>query len=165
MTQHTPLNRAEPHVPPHHDAVEGAPAKDPVCDMTVKLTTSHRSLHDGNEVLFCSARCKEKFAANPALYLEPAPPALAPANIASRTPNDPRDVMGDVEYTCPMHPEIVRGAPGSCPICGMALESRVPALDGGPDPELRDMTRRFWSAAALTLPLLAIVMGEMGGGT
>ena len=70
---------------------------------------------------------------------------------------------GTVEYTCPMHPEIVRDAPGSCPICGMALEPRMPTLEAGPDPELVDMTRRFWVAAALTLPLLVITMGEMIG--
>ncbi len=70
---------------------------------------------------------------------------------------------GTVEYTCPMHPEIVRDAPGSCPICGMALEPKMPTLEAGPDPELVDMTRRFWIAAALTLPLLVITMGEMVG--
>ncbi len=83
---------------------------------------------------------------------EPAPGGPVPAGAAGR-----------VEYTCPMHPEIVRDAPGSCPICGMALEPRVPALDAGPDPELRDMTRRFWIAAAFTIPLFVIAMGEMLG--
>jgi Cu+-exporting ATPase len=67
------------------------------------------------------------------------------------------------EYTCPMHPEIVRDAPGSCPICGMALEPRVPTLAAGPDPELVDMTRRFWISAGFTVPLLVLVMGEMVG--
>jgi P-type Cu+ transporter len=67
------------------------------------------------------------------------------------------------EYTCPMHPEIVRDAPGTCPICGMALEPKMPTLDAGPDPELVDMTRRFWIAAAFTIPLFAIAMGEMVG--
>src|SRR5687768_10754441 len=70
---------------------------------------------------------------------------------------------GSTQYTCPMHPEIVRDAPGSCPICGMALEPRVPTLDAGPDPELVDMTRRFWVAAVLALPLLVVTMGEMFG--
>jgi Cu+-exporting ATPase len=67
------------------------------------------------------------------------------------------------EYTCPMHPEIVRDAPGSCPICGMALEPRMPTLETGPDPELVDMTRRFWIAALFTVPLFVIAMGEMVG--
>lgn len=70
---------------------------------------------------------------------------------------------GTVEYTCPMHPEIVRDAPGSCPICGMALEPRIPTLDAGPDPELVSMTRRFWISAALALPLFVLAMSEMAG--
>jgi P-type Cu+ transporter len=70
---------------------------------------------------------------------------------------------GATQYTCPMHPEVVRDAPGSCPICGMALEPKMPTLDAGPDPELVDMTRRFWIAAAFTLPLLFVAMGEMIG--
>ena len=65
------------------------------------------------------------------------------------------------EWTCPMHPQIVRAAPGSCPICGMALEPRTVGAVEGPDPELVDMTRRFWIGLALTLPLLALVMGDM----
>jgi Cu+-exporting ATPase len=68
-----------------------------------------------------------------------------------------------VDYTCPMHPEIVRDAPGSCPICGMALEPRLPTIDAGSDPELVDMRRRFWVSAAFTVPLLVLVMGEMAG--
>jgi Cu+-exporting ATPase len=70
---------------------------------------------------------------------------------------------GVVEYTCPMHPEIVRDAPGGCPICGMALEPRMPTLETGKDPELVDMTRRFWIAVAFALPLFVIAMGEMVG--
>ena len=130
-------------------------AKDPVCGMAVMPTTAHRLMHDGTEVLFCSARCQETFRTNPAHYLTPATPApaagLAPAAGAH------------IDYTCPMHPDIVRDAPGSCPICGMALEPRVPTLEAGPDPELVDMTRRFWISLAFSVPLLAIVMGEMVG--
>ncbi|MBL9019378.1 MAG: heavy metal translocating P-type ATPase [Myxococcales bacterium] len=137
-----------------HGVSDDAPAKDPVCGMTVKPTTAHRTTHDGHDVLFCSARCKDKFVANPSQYLarealaQPAPPPAGPAGS---------------KYTCPMHPEIIRDAPGSCPICGMALEPVMPTLDAGPDPELVDMTRRFWISAVFTLPLLAIVMGEMVG--
>jgi Heavy metal binding domain len=68
------------------------------------------------------------------------------------------------EWTCPMHPQIVRDAPGSCPICGMALEPRTVGVVEGPDPELIDMTRRFWIGLVLTLPLLAFVMGDMRPG-
>jgi Cu+-exporting ATPase len=153
---HSHENHAHHH---HHAAVlHGSEAIDPVCGMTVEPTTAHRVTHDGREVLFCSARCKDRFVADPGRYLHPAEPAtVAPAPV----PAGP--TAGRVEYTCPMHPEIVRDAPGSCPICGMALEPRLPTLEAGPDPELRDMTRRFWIAAALTIPLLAIVMGEMAG--
>ncbi len=128
---------------------------DPVCGMKVSPTTAHRTEHAGHEVLFCSARCREKFETDPERYLkteaEPAPPVPAPAATAG------------VEYTCPMHPEIVRDGPGSCPICGMALEPRTITADTGPDPELRDMTRRFWLAAALSLPLFVLVMANMLG--
>jgi Cu+-exporting ATPase len=65
------------------------------------------------------------------------------------------------EYTCPMHPEIVRPGPGSCPICGMALEPRTVTLTQEENPELRDMTRRFWISLALTVPLFAIAMADM----
>jgi Cu+-exporting ATPase len=65
------------------------------------------------------------------------------------------------EYTCPMHPQIVRPGPGTCPICGMALEPRTVTAKEEDNPELRDMTRRFWVGVALTVPLLAIAMGDM----
>jgi P-type Cu+ transporter len=145
-----------------HDVdVAGEPQlKDPVCGMTVKPTTPHRVMHEGREVLFCGARCKDRFVANPAQYLRPAAPApIAPA------PAPAKPAHAKVEYTCPMHPEIVRDAPGSCPICGMALEPRLPTLDTGPDPELVDMTRRFWISAALAVPLLVIAMSAMVGVT
>jgi Cu+-exporting ATPase len=155
--QHPHSDHAQHH---HHggDAGDVASLKDPVCGMTVKPTTAHRVMHEGREVLFCSARCKDKFAANPDQYLKHAEPAPLPAPSAKAAPAGAK-----VEYTCPMHPEIVRDAPGSCPICGMALEPKMPSLDAGPDPELVDMTRRFWMAAAFTLPLFAIAMGEMVG--
>ncbi len=148
----------------HHEAEAPAAAKDPVCGMTVKPTTQHRVTHGDREVLFCCAGCKTKFIADPDRYLKSAAkPEAAPETAAKPEPPAPSAAGGPVEYTCPMHPEIVRDAPGSCPICGMALEPRVPTLDAGPDPELRDMTRRFWISAALALPLLVIAMGEMFG--
>ncbi|MFD3265613.1 heavy metal translocating P-type ATPase [Phenylobacterium ferrooxidans] len=123
---------------------EQAPLIDPVCGMTVK-TDTHRHVHDGVEFGFCSAGCKTKFAADPGKYLgerEPEPPP-PPGTI----------------YTCPMHPEIRQEGPGSCPICGMALEPDLVSLDHGPNPELVDFTRRFWVGAALTAPIFILEMG------
>ena len=80
-------------------------------------------------------------------------------------PHPPLDPSQPVQWTCPMHPEIVRDAPGSCPICGMALEPRTITAEETENPELRDMTRRFWVAVALTVPLLVLAMGrELAGG-
>lgn len=126
-------------------------ATDPVCGMKVSRASAQNFLrHEGKGHYFCSDVCKEKFEADPQKYLgdRPAPVAM------------PKDT----QYTCPMHPEIVRDAPGSCPICGMALEPMgVPTGDEGPNPELVDFTRRFWVSAILSLPLLVITMGPMLG--
>jgi Cu+-exporting ATPase len=120
---------------------------DPVCGMTVEPDGPHRHELGGTTYRFCSARCLEKFRAEPGRYLKPsAPPA-------------PTQQKGT--WTCPMHPEIVRDGPGSCPICGMALEPRMPSAAEEDDPELRDMSRRFWIAAAFTLPLVVIAMGHL----
>jgi Cu+-exporting ATPase len=122
--------------------------------MTVNpATAKHRTEHGGRTYFFCSAGCREKFEKDPEKYLTPkmeVPPELAPAG---------------ARWTCPMHPEIVRDKPGSCPICGMALEPRMPSLDEGPDPELVDMQRRLIGSAALTLPLLVLEMAGMAGAT
>jgi Cu+-exporting ATPase len=126
-------------------------ATDPVCGMKVdRATAKHFARHEGQGFYFCSAGCKTKFEADPEKYLgEKAAPEPMPAG---------------TQYTCPMHPEIVRDKPGSCPICGMALEPMgVPTGDEGPNPELVDFTRRFWVSAVLALPLLAIAMGPMLG--
>ena len=120
---------------------------DPVCGMTVDpKTTAHHATHAGHDYHFCSAGCRAKFAANPETYLsaDRAPPPPAPAGTI---------------YTCPMHPEIRQEGPGSCPICGMALEPETITADSGPNPELADMTRRFWVAVALSLPVFALEMG------
>jgi Cu+-exporting ATPase len=126
-------------------------AKDPVCGMTVqRADAQHFHRHEGRGYYFCSAGCKQKFEAAPENYLgerQPEPPA-------------PKGT----KYTCPMHPEIVRDGPGSCPLCGMALERMgVPTGEEGPNPELVDFTRRFWVSAALSVPLLLITMGPMLG--
>ena len=120
---------------------------DPVCGMTVDPATSkHRFDHDGKTFHFCSAGCRTKFAADPAKYLakQKAPEPELPAGTT---------------YTCPMHPEIRQVGPGSCPICGMALEPELASLDTGPNPELADMTRRFWIGGALALPAVVLEMG------
>jgi Cu+-exporting ATPase len=110
-------------------------------------TAEHRAEHAGQGYFFCSARCRERFLAEPARYLTPTEIAPEPAT-------------GEGLWTCPMHPQIVRQQPGSCPICGMALERAVPAAGAAVDPELRDMTRRFWVGVALSLPLLAMAMAD-----
>ncbi len=130
--------------------------------MTVDVATakwSHR--HDGRTYYFCSAACMTKFAADPQKYLAPrvaqSPPPAPHANAAPSS--------SSVIYTCPMHPEVRRPAPGACPICGMALETRISGIDAlgdaAPNPELVDMTRRLWVSAALSLPLLVLSMAEM----
>jgi Cu+-exporting ATPase len=118
---------------------------DPVCGMTVAANSPHRATHAGNDYRFCSAGCRAKFVADPARYLKPeaAPAAQAPAGTG---------------YTCPMHPEIIRDRPGSCPICGMALEPLMPAVDEDELPELADFRRRFWLTLPLTLIVLTLAM-------
>jgi Cu+-exporting ATPase len=130
----------------HHDqSAAAATVKDPVCGMNVDPATSkHRFAHRGATFHFCSARCREKFAADPAKYLNKEPPPAAPAGTI---------------YTCPMHPEIRQVGPGSCPICGMALEPEVASLDAAPNHELIDMTRRFWIGGLLALPPVVLEMG------
>jgi Cu+-exporting ATPase len=123
--------------------------KDPVCGMWVDPhTTPHRAEHDGRPYYFCSAGCRTKFIADPERYLrgDLAGPAAKP-------------VPEGTIYTCPMHPEVRQIGPGSCPICGMALEPELATAEAGPNPELVDMTRRFWIGLALTLPVVALEMG------
>ncbi len=128
----------EPHHPHVHDGERGTAsttATDPVCGMQVDPASSaHRARHGGTEFHFCSARCRERFVAEPAKYLSPA---------------DPEPAAPGTMHTCPMHPEIRQQGPGTCPICGMALEPEMPDPDDEENPELRDFSRRFW----LTLPL------------
>ena len=123
-------------------------AIDPVCGMTVAPErAAGRFEYKGHTYYFCAKGCLERFKADPEKYL--APKAPAPPPVAGTT------------YTCPMHPEIVRDAPGACPICGMALEPTMPSLDQGPNPELLDMSRRFRIAAALGMPVFLLAMGDM----
>lgn len=126
-------------------------ATDPVCGMKVdRASARHFLRHEGKGQYFCSSSCQSKFAAEPQKYSGDRPtPAAMPKG---------------TQYTCPMHPEIIRDKPGSCPICGMALEPMgVPSGDEGPNPELVDFTHRFWVSAVLSIPLLIITMGPMLG--
>ncbi|ESY12819.1 MULTISPECIES: heavy metal translocating P-type ATPase [unclassified Mesorhizobium] len=126
-------------------------ATDPVCGMSVdRATARHFFRHEGQGFYFCSAGCQAKFQAEPQKYLGDRP-AASP-------------VPKGTQYTCPMHPEVIRDKPGSCPICGMALEPMgVPTGDEGPNPELVDFTRRFWVSAVLSVPLLIVAMAPMLG--
>ncbi|MCF3972326.1 heavy metal translocating P-type ATPase [Paracoccus salsus] len=137
----------------HHHASPEIPAgtetaKDPVCGMTVAVKTDGRHAgFQGETFHFCSEKCLAKFKADPWFY--------ATGRAAAR----PKAAPADVQYTCPMHPEIVRDAPGACPICGMALEPMVPSDE--PSEELTDFTRRMWISAAAAVPLVILTMGEM----
>ena len=154
MTDHAKKTSSHAH-DKHHEHLLGAikvaaPAGgviDPVCGMTVDPETAkHRADYKGKTYYFCSGGCKTKFEANPDKYLDASPKATEP-------------VAEGAIYTCPMHPEIRQVGPGSCPICGMALEPLTVTADSGPNLELIDMTRRFWIGLALAIPVVALEMG------
>jgi len=126
-------------------------SSDPVCGMTVKLPSTHHHEHGGETYHFCCAGCRTKFSADPGHYLR------------GEHRNVPAAVEGASSYTCPMDPEIVQDEPGTCPICGMALEPMMVSLDDEENPELVDMTRRLRVSAMLALPVLVLAMGEMVG--
>ena len=121
---------------------------DPVCGMSIDPNTAAGSHEvNGTTYYFCSTGCLNKFKQDPEAFL---------------SPKKEKNLPTGVEYTCPMHPEILQIGPGSCPICGMALEPKVFSLDTEEDnTELSDMTRRFWIGVVLTLPVLVLTMGEM----
>jgi Cu+-exporting ATPase len=125
----------------------GATVTDPVCGMQVDQATSLLTAdHDGTTYHFCSARCQERFIAEPARYLSSEP----------LTPDAP--APSGIIYTCPMHPQIRQEGPGACPICGMALEPEMPSLEDEGNPELVDFTRRFWWTLPLTVIVLVLAM-------
>jgi P-type Cu+ transporter len=127
---------------------------DPVCGMKVRRETAkYRFEYMGEEYLFCSARCRERFQADPESFLNK-------SSQSGHKPAAAAAVPAGTIYTCPMDPEVRQVGPGTCPICGMALEPEQVLLDQGPDPELIDMRRRFWIALMLTLPVFAIEMGR-----
>ena len=130
-----------------HASASPQDVKDPVCGMTVNpVTTKHHAEHAGHAYHFCSNGCRTKFVADPDKYLQP--------------PASSEPVPEGTIYTCPMHPEVRQIGPGSCPICGMALEPDLVSLDDAPNPELADMTRRFWIGLGLTVPVFALEMGS-----
>jgi P-type Cu+ transporter len=125
--------------------------RDPVCGMAVDPRAArHRREHAGHTYYFCGGKCRDRFDADPARYLTAVPAPHAPARPAAEA----------AQWTCPMHPQIVRSAPGGCPICGMALEPMSPSAGEAANPELRDMTRRFRVGVALSVPLVAITMAD-----
>jgi|TARA_B100002003_G_scaffold208330_1_gene202982 Cu+-exporting ATPase len=171
------------------DGSASAKSVDPVCGMTVDPATSASSYeHEGQTYYFCCDGCRTKFSADPDRYLNPQPPPAdkpaPPPGTWFICPMDP-DVreakpgacpkcgmaleaelgadalLPTVEYTCPMHPDVVQSEPGSCPTCGMALEARTVDPTDQPNPELDDMTRRFWVGAVIGFPVFALAMTEM----
>ena len=163
--------------------------RDPVCGMKVRPDSPHHTTFEGKAYWFCCAGCLANFTADPRRYLSAAdgaaPPAAARAlesdeytcpmhpEVRQKGPGScPKCGMAlepvhaaapatKTEWTCPMHPEIVRDAPGHCPICGMALEPRTVTLAEEENPELVDMRRRFWISAALTTPLVLMMLGSL----
>jgi Cu+-exporting ATPase len=131
-----------------------AVAVDPVCGMTVDPARAAGSVeHGGQTYYFCSPHCVQKFRANPQAYLT-GTPAREECPPGAGAP-------GATEYFCPMDPEVVSDRPGSCPKCGMALEPRTLSADEGPNPELTDMSRRFWVGLAFGVPLLVLAMSPI----
>ena len=149
-TDHHQHQHHHGHGAPGPESLPPGQARDPVCGMTVDIASAkHRAEHDGADYYFCCGGCRTKFLAEPAKYLQPAKPT-AKAPVPSK----------GVTYTCPMHPQIRQDGPGSCPICGMALEPLTATAETGPSAELINMTRRFWIGAVLTVP---VVLLETGG--
>jgi len=139
------MSAAAEHQHHHHNAPAAGGATDPVCGMSVDpASAKHSAEHQGQTYYFCCNGCRTKFVADPEKYLKP---------------REPEPVVEGAIYTCPMHPEIRQVGPGSCPICGMALEPEIASADTGPNPELVDMTRRFWIGLVLTLPVFTLEMG------
>jgi P-type Cu+ transporter len=140
-------NHDHAHAHGPSDTTAGASAVDPVCGMTVDPhKTQHRHAYHDHTYYFCSNGCRTKFGADPEKYLDK-------KAVAAEVP------PGTI-YTCPMHPQIRQVGPGSCPICGMALEPLEPTAETGPNPELADMTRRLWIGLALAIPVVLLEMGS-----
>ncbi len=152
QTESKPVHIGRSRGHDHHEmqSAEHGTATDPVCGMQVdpaNAAAAHE--YNGKKYYFCSVRCKDRFAADPESFLNPDPKS------------EIQHPKSEIEYTCPMHPEIVQIGPGSCPICGMALEPKEISLDDSPDPEYVDMKHRFWISLPLTIPVFVLAMSEM----
>ena len=152
------MNKHDHHNHSHHSShapssADEATVKDPVCGMKVALDAGKPTFeHDSEIYHFCSEKCHDKFVGDPEHFLSGA------------HKKDAKAAPKGTQYTCPMHPEIIRDEPGDCPKCGMALEPMgIPNADEGPNPELIDFKRRFWVGAVLTVPLLVLTMGPYVG--
>ncbi len=151
-------------------ALAATTVTDPVCGMRVDPAAGkHSSRHEGQLFHFCSASCQANFDADPTAYTAVGT-AGAPDDVvavregvhehAAVGPTRPSHAGEVPEWTCPMHPEVRRPGPGPCPICGMALEPVLVSAQDGPSPELADMTRRFWTGVALSIPVVVLGMGR-----
>ncbi|KXZ68930.1 heavy metal translocating P-type ATPase [Acinetobacter venetianus] len=131
-----------------HQFADGDTEIDPVCGMSVKTTTDLKTIYQDKTYYFCNPSCLDKFKNDPEFYLIPLDQRPVPEGAM------------DMDYTCPMDPEIVQKGPGTCPICGMALEPMQPTLDEGPNPELVDFSKRFWTTLPLSLLVMILAMGS-----
>ncbi len=134
------------HAAHHHGHKSSDTQTDPVCGMNVNPETAkHKTIYQKENYYFCAENCLTKFKADPEKYL---------------SPQEEKAVVKGAIYTCPMHPQIRQEGPGSCPICGMALEPEMPSAEETTNHEMIDMTRRFWIGLLLTLPILFLEMGS-----
>ncbi len=151
MTDPVPASNSGAHsccAAKHGGGTDAKTAKDPVCGMMVDpAATPHHASHHGEQYHFCSAGCRTKFVAEPVRYL-------------SAGDKEAMVAQPGAIWTCPMHPEVRQDHPGPCPICGMALEPELVTADTGPSGELLDMSRRFWIAVLLTIPVFVLEMGS-----
>src|SRR5690348_5450750 len=171
----SPVSDAGPHRHQHDSAAasgNGVKAKDVVCGMSVDpARTPHRARHQDQDYFFCGGKCREKFLADPAKYLAPAGHAGgavsrqditraggAASGTETESPAPTGNGVPGTIWTRPMQPEIRRDKPGHCPICGMALEPLHPEPAEASNPELADMTRRFWIGLVLTVPVVGLAM-------
>ncbi|SHF54074.1 Cu+-exporting ATPase [Devosia limi DSM 17137] len=146
-TSHHHHHHGYDHHGRHQRADGDHQARDPVCGMSVDPANAEFSTeHAGETYYFCSAKCHDKFVANPGAYLTET--------------EAPRGANPGTIYTCPMHPQVRQDHPGNCPICGMTLDPELPTADTGPSAELVDMTRRFWIGTALAIPVFLLEMGS-----
>jgi Cu+-exporting ATPase len=162
------MDHEHEHGHQHQAPTEGAGAtpaplkRDPVCGMMVPSDPPLRATFEGNTYVFCSPHCRERFQENPRAFVGPSPSLPEAEDHGRADASEEGQPQGaGTQWTCPMHPQIIRDRPGSCPICGMALEPRTISAEPEENPELRDMTRRFWVGVALSAPLMLIAMAHL----